>query len=565
MSMSLEQIRTVVENFINETHNQLLVIKGDWGVGKTYFWDSLIAKSRTNGVVGRDYYAKVSLFGLNSLDELKSAIAVSRVEVRSTPKLDAINTNIAKILTRLEKIPALDKYLGGSMATLLHSLVTDTLVCFDDIERKGSGLAIRDVLGLASLLKEQRNCNVVLIVNDNELGAESEEFKVHGEKIIDRQLTFVLTPEESFECVFKSGQPHYDLIKSSVLSLTIPNIRILQRIQRFIEDISPYLSGTEKRTSEDVIRSLILFVWSYYGVANGAPDLKFVLNYSTVNSWLKREKNIPETENEKKWSKVLGSYNYFRTEEIDECLSQFVETGYINKKEFPERLKKKNDLHKVQNRDESYREAWAPYSNSFDDNEEGFIEGLLKAFRANIEILTPRDLQSVVDLLRQLERAGDADALVDEYFERRNSASDIQALKRIDKSTFSDDIKDEYLIDKLREALKPAEKDTRTLAEVVRPMALTEGWSIDDVRHMNSFSVDDYYKFFKSESGERLYWCVKKCLDFAEHKGDNGTYESVGEKAKQALLKIAGESNFQRIRIKTIYKLEPPKAVATKP
>jgi hypothetical protein len=561
--MSLEQITTVVENFINETHNQLLVIKGDWGVGKTHFWDSLIAKSRENGVVGSDYYASVSLFGLNSLDELKSAIAVSRVDVRSTSTIDSINTNIAKLLTRLEKIPALEKYLGGSMATILHSLVTDTLVCFDDIERKGLGLAMRDVLGLASLLKEQRNCKVVLIINDNELGAESEEFRVHGEKIIDRQLSFVLTPEESFECVFKTGQPHYDLIKSSVLSLKIPNIRILQRIQRFIEDINPYLNGTEKRTSEDVIRSLVLFVWSYYGVANGAPDLKFVLNYSTVNSWLKREKNIQETDEEKKWSKVLGSYNYFRTEEIDECLSLFVETGYINKGEFPERLKKKDELHKVQNRDESYREAWAPYSNSFDDDEEEFINGLLKAFRANIEILSPRDLQSVVDLLRQLERTGDVDALVDEYFARRNSPNDIEALKKLDKSTFSDDIKDEYLILKLRETLEPAKTDTRTLAEVVRPMALTEGWSIDDVRHMNSFSVDDYYNFFKSERGDRLYWCVKKCLDFAEHKGDNGTYESVGEKAKRALLRISGESNFQRIRIKTIYKLELPKVVGT--
>ncbi|MCU1264783.1 MAG: hypothetical protein JWM21_1101 [Acidobacteria bacterium] len=31
--MSLEQIRTVIENFVNDTHNDLLVITGDWGVG----------------------------------------------------------------------------------------------------------------------------------------------------------------------------------------------------------------------------------------------------------------------------------------------------------------------------------------------------------------------------------------------------------------------------------------------------------------------------------------------------------------------------------------------------
>jgi hypothetical protein len=81
--MSLEQIRTVVENFINSTHSELLVIKGDWGVGKSYFWDNLLAESRRKSVFGREYYSRVSVFGLNSLEELKTAVAVSRIELRA--------------------------------------------------------------------------------------------------------------------------------------------------------------------------------------------------------------------------------------------------------------------------------------------------------------------------------------------------------------------------------------------------------------------------------------------------------------------------------------------------
>jgi tRNA A37 threonylcarbamoyladenosine biosynthesis protein TsaE len=60
--MSLEQIRNIVENFINSPHNELLVIKGDWGAGKSHFWDELLAQSRAKGAFGREYYSRVSVF-----------------------------------------------------------------------------------------------------------------------------------------------------------------------------------------------------------------------------------------------------------------------------------------------------------------------------------------------------------------------------------------------------------------------------------------------------------------------------------------------------------------------
>src|SRR2546423_192899 len=78
--MSLEQIQSIAKNFISDTHNELLVIKGKWGVGKTFFWHKLIEECRGERLVGTTYYSYVSLFGVNSLEELKNAILVSRVE-----------------------------------------------------------------------------------------------------------------------------------------------------------------------------------------------------------------------------------------------------------------------------------------------------------------------------------------------------------------------------------------------------------------------------------------------------------------------------------------------------
>jgi hypothetical protein len=50
----------------------------------------------------------------------------------------------------------------------------DIIVCFDDFERLSSSMELEEVLGLISELKEQKNCSVVMILNEDELGDNKE-------------------------------------------------------------------------------------------------------------------------------------------------------------------------------------------------------------------------------------------------------------------------------------------------------------------------------------------------------------------------------------------------------
>ena len=80
----------------------------------------------------------------------------------------------------------------------MFALVRDYLVCLDDFERRGDNLNPRDVLGLVSFLREQRNCKVALILNDARLGDEERrEFEAHLEKVVDVSLVFRPTPAEA--------------------------------------------------------------------------------------------------------------------------------------------------------------------------------------------------------------------------------------------------------------------------------------------------------------------------------------------------------------------------------
>ncbi|HEC1809738.1 TPA: NTPase KAP, partial [Campylobacter lari] len=43
------------------------------------------------------------------------------------------------------------------------------IVCLDNIERKSDNLPLKEILGLVNLLKEEKECNVVMILNKDEL------------------------------------------------------------------------------------------------------------------------------------------------------------------------------------------------------------------------------------------------------------------------------------------------------------------------------------------------------------------------------------------------------------
>jgi tRNA A37 threonylcarbamoyladenosine biosynthesis protein TsaE len=60
--MSIFQVKKVIEEFIQNDKNDLLVIKGDWGVGKTYFWQETIAEVSKRGGILHKNYSYVSLF-----------------------------------------------------------------------------------------------------------------------------------------------------------------------------------------------------------------------------------------------------------------------------------------------------------------------------------------------------------------------------------------------------------------------------------------------------------------------------------------------------------------------
>ncbi len=72
--MSIEVISQQIRRFLASEAPEVMSIKGAWGVGKTYAWNTYLLQAKNQQKVALYKYSYVSLFGINSLSDLKFSI-----------------------------------------------------------------------------------------------------------------------------------------------------------------------------------------------------------------------------------------------------------------------------------------------------------------------------------------------------------------------------------------------------------------------------------------------------------------------------------------------------------
>lgn len=169
--MSIELLEKEIRRFLASADAEVLCISGKWGVGKTFAWNKYLQEADRDGAIGLKRYSYVSLFGRNSLDDVRSAIFENTVPLAGAPT----KPNLASLVKSAEAggrqltayarlTPKVKDYVALSERVLFATMGSQ-LICIDDLERAGKGLAVHDVLGLVSELKEQKACKVIVLLN----------------------------------------------------------------------------------------------------------------------------------------------------------------------------------------------------------------------------------------------------------------------------------------------------------------------------------------------------------------------------------------------------------------
>lgn len=552
--MSIELVESEIRRFLSTKEPEVICISGRWGVGKTFAWNRFLKQSQSDAKIALERYSYVSLFGVNSLDELKYAIfenSVKSSDIGLQPTLETLrsNTNAAveqvvrKSLGVLEKLPFLRSYIGG-VSPMLFAAVRGTVVCIDDFERRGKTLTVRDVLGLINNLKEHRACKVCLILNDDALEEDERDFRKYLEKVVDTSLKFEPSPEECARIALGGDTEVEKMLAEDCMALGIKNIRLIKRIERIVRVIEPMLEGFDPQVLRQVAHSLVLLGWSTYE-PDRAPSLDYLKN-NRAAYYLGTDKKTKISDQEAAWNALLDAYVFSRMDEFDLVLSRGIRDGFFDTSTVRQHASTLNDRVKAGKLASAFFEAWEKYHNSFDDNQDEVLDEMYESFRKGVKYITPPNMNGTVALFKALGRGDQAAEMIEQYVESRTSERELFDLTNY---PFASDVTDPDVVRAFqnKHATFKVKKDP---ASILLKMAETNGWSPEDIIILSTLSIDEYYEILKNNSGREMRTMINSCLQFDRIMNASPDMREISKRARSALKRIGKESAINARRVK---------------
>ena len=426
-------IQGMLERFASSKERGAIVLHGKWGIGKTYFWRKRIIEQYLEKP-WRKKYSYVSLFGIGSLAELKVAIYQATKEFDYDLRLKWWRFVHPRWLWwRAQRwlpaaiasadIPYMRDGVARSFDDVSFYFVKNRLICFDDIERRGSGLELRDVFGLISQLVDEKNCRVLVILNTDALeGADPQVWDAHKEKVFVGEIAFSPSVRELIELGLDGCQdtPWYEVVRDSLEALNVSNIRIVQRTRRFMSDVMAVVADRELRpeTVSSVARVVPLLTWASSGRADGAPPLDFVMRTNPYDFGLAEEEEGASQE-EKRWMQVLSDYHVYLGDRLDEALHEMIKTGYPDTEKLAAAIDHFENDAEMQANVATYKQAWKLYHDSVEDNEIAFGDSMELAWPKVSNSENVHNLQSIARIFRRLGRPSVASRFIQEWVDQR--------------------------------------------------------------------------------------------------------------------------------------------------
>lgn len=313
-----EKLSKILQKNIDEKKGCAIAITGEWGIGKTHFWNYFYENNHKdfNGL----HYAYVSLFGVDSLESLKWEIAVKSFSITNKEdKFSGLKSIFAKGFDIVD-FSKLNNDSNGFGLALTSNLVKNsishfishTVICIDDLERKSDKLDLKDVMGLVSQLKLEKNCQVIVILHDDKAGDEFQEYK---EKVFDG--VFYLT--ENFE-IIKEIIENYEVIyiyQEFYDKLQVKNLRFYERVNKDYNEIVSLADDLTITSKEHILRNLLIVRYAdYFPIKiqcedesyNFLFDLEFLSKFDYDYSIRGKEKSMVTSALDKFFGRFISFY-----------------------------------------------------------------------------------------------------------------------------------------------------------------------------------------------------------------------------------------------------------------
>lgn len=546
-------IEKTVKDVLSSPVSEVLSIKGAWGVGKTYWWKS---KFRSLIKPGRfDRYSYVSLFGVENLKDLEFKIFQEAVALEGTKVQQKSNKYISRLVPKIsecfrrrfktvEEIEVVKKYLPDLKAIAL-SKVNNYLICLDDFERKGKELGSDKVMGLISYLKEEKDCTVVLILNEDEIDkmedGDKNYYYKYKEKVIGVEVKFEMIPEDA-AMIALSTRIMKEYITKYVCKIGVTNIRIIQKIDRISGLLEPCLNGYDHIVIDAIARTTVILCWSYYTKDLEVPNFEFILRFYTEKTYFSYKGLSVE---EKEWCEKIDACGVDSLNEVDFEIVKILRKGIFDEKTFSESLEKTKYVVDARRRKEDLFTAIDTFWNCLECNQEEALELLFRKFGDALPVLEMNDLESVVYIYQVLEQEDMVEKCINKYlymFRTRKDKIDWRG-SMYGRYVKNETIKKEF--DNNLFGLKP----THTLNDVFSKIIQREECDADDIMVLYQSDEGSYLEILAKLRGSGLKIIVLFFVELIE-RSDVTTEESeIHNKAISALKTLAGQCKINEVRL----------------
>lgn len=191
-SFNTENTINVIRDYLNDkTYPYAIMLDGEWGSGKTYFVKNILKDSIDKKII------YVSLYGIDSLDEISNAIIFSNIKNKNNKIVLASNLgiNIGKLL--------LNNYLPKELVKVKKEvfkeidfkeafedkILKDKFLIFDDLER--CKLPLNEVFGYINNYVEHQNIKVMIVANENKIKENCANYTKIKEKLISQTINYI--------------------------------------------------------------------------------------------------------------------------------------------------------------------------------------------------------------------------------------------------------------------------------------------------------------------------------------------------------------------------------------
>ncbi len=301
-------VESILDYVKSDYTDYAIMINGEWGSGKTYFWNHKIRNKIESLQLNGKRYTTIymSLYGISNLEDISKKIFIETTQLMDKNLKKFMNYSEQKTIPEYAKT-GLDmaNFFGvtqnGDKVNYEEFFNTDDkILCFDDLER--ANVDVIDILGYINNFVEHDHIKTIIICNEKELATKLKSSNLEMKTFIATYLLdkqgdlnvndkpMVEKIQEKIEYVFDKAND-YERIKEKLIGETF----------EYAPEFSYIINGLLMRyeNNEDLIRfmrsntNLIISTFNKSGTRN-LRILKHALNdfkkiYTMVN------KNYPNT------------------------------------------------------------------------------------------------------------------------------------------------------------------------------------------------------------------------------------------------------------------------------